>query len=167
MSLSSHLRRVVIVVSLSLAMVFALGGCSSSATTRNVVAQSPTPRTNKLSIRVEKSTNDVRGESTALENGLIREFRSAGYDVGEPGIVVRASLGRIERGSTIVNVVGGLGMGSDEADVAVLVEDAGGRPLLSFVVHAHAIDKRYRQLDQVLSEEVPRKIRQQLESNRL
>ena len=152
---------------LALGMVFSVVGCSSSATTSRVVAQARTPKTNKVSIRIEKSTNDVRGESTALENGLIREFRSAGYEVGEAGIVIHVSLVGIERGTTIANVVVGMGVGSDDADVAVRVEDATGRVLLSFSVHASAVDKRYRQLDQVLAEEVPRKIRQELEKNRL
>ncbi len=152
---------------LALGLVFSVVGCSSSATTSRVVAQAPTPKTNKVSIRVEKSTHDVRGESTALENGLIREFRGAGYEVGQAGIVIHVSLVGIERGTTIANVVVGMGVGRDDADVAVRVEDATGRVLLSFSVHASAVDKRYRQLDQVLSEEVPRKIRQELEKNRL
>ena len=152
---------------LALGMVFSVVGCSSSATTSRVVAQARTPKTNKVSIRIEKSTNDVRGESTALENGLIREFRGAGYEVGQAGIVIHVSLVGIQRGTTIANVVVGMGVGSDDADVAVRVEDATGRVLLSFSVHASAVDKRYRQLDQVLAEEVPRKIRQELEKNRL
>jgi hypothetical protein len=151
-------------------VVAALGlmpGCSSSVRASPIVAQSPTPRTNKITLLVDKSTNDVRGESTALENGLIREFRTAGYEVGQAGLVVHASLVDVERGSTIANVIGGLGMGSDHADVAVRVEDASGRPLLAFSLRATAIDKRYRQLDQVLSEDVPRKIREELEKNRI
>ena len=154
-------------VAMSLVMAFSVVGCSSSATTSGVVVQSPAPKTNKVSIRVEKSTNDTRGESSALENGLIREFRGAGYEVGQAGTVIHASLARVERGSTIANVVVGLGVGSDDADVVVRVEDASGRPLLSFLVRASAVDKKYRQLDQVLSEEVPRKIRQELEKNQL
>jgi len=80
----------------------------------------------------------------------------------EGGLSVRAQILGVRRGSTIAKSVMGMGIGADHVDVAVEVRDASGQRLLAFTVQGEAVDERYRDLHDVLSEDVPRKIREQL-----
>lgn len=137
--------------------------CTSTANVRNVAVASPPPATTRLAVSVEPAEMFERGEATTLQNGLVREFRSAGYVLGDGGFTVHARIIGVSRGSTIANATVGMGIGRDSADVAVEVEDAEGKRLMSFTVHGEALDKRYTDLHDVLAEDVPEKIREQLQ----
>lgn len=156
-------RRLAVSVAFA-ALVLPTAACSSTASVQSVRTTTPPPAaTRTLAVSVDKDANDERGEATTLERALVNELRGAGYRMGEGGLRVRARVVHVHRGSTIVNVTSGLGSGSDSADVAVRVEDPAGKELLAFVVRGRAVDKRYRDLHQVLAEDVPRAIREQLE----
>ena len=134
-------------------------GCSSTVKVRNrSVVQAPPVGVTKAVVLVNKARNNDQGEATALENGLLREFRNAGYEASSGGLMVSAEITEIERGSTVANVLIGMGAGSDHADVSVLVDDATGKRLMSFVVRGKVVDKRYRELGGVLAEYVPQAI---------
>lgn len=117
-----------------------------------------------LSVIVDQSNNNERGEALTLQNGLVRELRSAGYRVGEGGLSVTARIREVGRGNTFANVAGGMGAGSDHVDVDVEVADEAGKQLMAFTVRGKAVDKRYRELSEVLAEDVPRKIREEIQS---
>jgi len=134
-------------------------GCSSTVGVRNMnVVQAPPAAVTKVAVSVDKARNNDQGEAVALENGLTREFRNAGYELAAGGLSVQAEIIELKRGSTVANVIIGLGAGSDYADVACRVSDSTGKQLMSFVVHGTVVDKRYRELNGVLSEYVPQAI---------
>ena len=70
----------------------------------------------------------------------------------------------LSRGSTEANVIIGLGAGKDYADVRVDLCNKSGQSLMSFVVHGSVIDKRYRQLDEVLYNYVADRIVREIKS---
>jgi hypothetical protein len=155
-----HLRLVVLIGSCALATA-----CSSTANVRSIhVASAPPASPTKLAVSVDQSKNNDRGEALALQNGLLREFRSAGYEAGEGGLSVTAQIKEVDRGSTLANVAVGMGAGNDHVDVDVQVSDHDGKQLMAFTVRGTAVDKRYRNLTDVLNEDLPRKIRKEIQS---
>lgn len=139
--------------------------CSSTANVKSIrVASAPPVSATTFAVSVDQSKNNDRGEALTLENGLRREFRSAGYQVGDGGLSVTAQIREIDRGNTFANVAGGMGAGSDHVDVDVQVTDRAGRPLMAFSVRGTAVDKRYRDLSEVLTEDVPRRIREEIQN---
>lgn len=126
--------------------------CSSTVSVSNMsVLQAPPAATTKVAVSVDKTKNNDQGEAVALENGLIREFKNAGYELAASGLSVQAEITEISRGSTVANVLIGMGAGADRADVAVRVSDAAGKQLIAFVVRGKVVDKKYRELSGVLN----------------
>lgn len=155
--------RALLVPAIVLATASATAACSTTpVTVKDVTVARPIPASNKVVLIVDTSVNSERGEAAALEAGLTRELRSAGYVFEKGGLTVHARIVEIHRGSAIANAVGGALAGTDHADVAVAVDDPAGKRLMSFTVRGEALDKRYRQLDQALSENVPVSIREEL-----
>lgn len=141
-----------------------VAACSSRATVGPVtVTHHPPASVKKVVVAVDKTKNNEKGEAIALENGLVREFRRAGYEVTDGGLTLQAEIAEIHRGSTFANVAGGMGAGSDHADVVVRVTDGDGSELLSFAVRGKVLDKRYRELHEALNEDVPQSIREEIE----
>lgn len=155
-----RLRLVVLLASCALATA-----CSSTANVKSIhVASAPPASATTFAVSVDQSKNNDRGEALTLQNGLLREFRSAGYQVGEGGLSVTAQIREVDRGNTFANVAGGMGAGSDHVDVDVQVKDGAGKQLMAFTVRGTAVDKRYRDLSEVLTEDLPRKIREEIQS---
>ncbi len=140
----------------------ALAGCASNTSVSQLaVTRAPSATVRRLSLRVDETANNDRGEATTLRNGLRRELGGAGYELVEGGNVLLATIVRKDRGSSLVNTQG-LGMGRDDVSVVVQLKDPAGALLVSFQVDGAALDKRYTDLHEVLAEDVPRAIRDQL-----
>lgn len=142
----------------------AVTACSSTTSVRGLtIASAPPAAIKRIAIVVDQTTNNEQGEASALQTGLLREFRGAGYEIGDGGLSVRAKIIMKERGSTLGNVMVGMGVGSDEAEALVEVTDSSGNLLIAFTVNGEALDKRYTSLHEVIANQIPRKIRKQLQ----
>jgi hypothetical protein len=165
--ISRSFARVFLLSAIGLATASTTAGCSTTpVTVKDVAVTRPLPASNKVMLVVDTSSNNERGEAAALEAGLTKELRRGGYVLEKGGLTVHAKIVELHRGSTIANVLTGVLAGTDYADVAVAIDDPTGRRLMSFTVRGEALDKRYRQLDQALSENVPASIREELDKAR-
>lgn len=139
------------------------GGCASTASVHDVVRTHSLETSRRdLVLTIDKTQHNERGEATALENGLARELARAGYRVGNQGLVVHAKVTDVRRGNDVANAMVGLGAGQDTVDVAVRVVEPNGKQVVAFSVRGAAVDKRYSDLNEVLAEDVPKRIVQQL-----
>ena len=142
-----------------MAVVGTAAGCSSSVQVNEVkIDEAPAASPAKVVIEVDLTKNNEQGEAVTLENGLKREFRSAGYEVLPGNLTVRCEIVELHRGSTVANVLIGLGAGGDHADIRVQVVDSSGSQRMSFLVRGSVHDKRYRELHEVIGQYVAHRI---------
>ncbi len=142
-------------------------GCASTAEITQVRVTSAAPTgVQALTIKVESLVPDVEGEQATLLASLRNELKAMGYQVDSGEIVLTATITGLDRGSTIANVVVGLGVGSDDIDIHVKLSDAGGSPYSTFLARGSAVDKRYadmngvvRALGKKIAEQVSQQIR--------
>jgi hypothetical protein len=137
----------------------ATAGCSSHVVVRDLDVPRPPPASPaKVDLRVDMSANNAQGEAVALETGLQRELAEAGFECLAGNMVLTAEIILLHRGNTFANSFFGMGIGADYADVRVRVSDPMGAPHMSFVVRGVVVDKRYRELNEVLHRFVAKRI---------
>lgn len=147
---------------LSLLILSAISGCTTMEVEKLIV-KSARPDTRDLNIKVDKNSFNDAGEAVALENGLRRQFVIGGYRVIEDGLELRARIKNLVRGNTLANVFIGMGVGRDAVEVEVELRGKANEILLSFTVKSEVMDKRYADLNTVLTETLPAKVVKQVQ----
>ena len=137
-------------LALSLVVV---AGCSSTVDVKNVRASSsPDFSIQSVDLLVDTTRNNERQEASALETGLRIQLGKAGY--------------RIEQGHLkLLVAITALGI-KETADVSVQVLDSRGSEVMTFSVNAAVVDRRYRDLNEVLQKFVAKEIVKQLAKGR-
>ncbi len=121
------------------------------------------PSTRDLIIQVDKNSFNDAGEAVALENGLKRQLVNGGYRIAENGLELRARIKNLVRGNTFANAFIGLGVGKDAVEVEVELRGKAKELLMSFTVKSEILDKRYDNLNTVLTETLPSKVVKQIQ----
>lgn len=134
-------------------LVLFLVGCSSTVDVKGVkINQTPEFSKQVVDLQVDLTRNNQRQEAVALDTGLRTQLVKAGY--------------RIEPGNLKMMVaITDLGI-KETADVDVKVDDSKGQNVMSFSVSAAVVDRRYRDLNEVLQKFVAKQIVKELKKAR-
>jgi hypothetical protein len=146
----------------SLLVLSAVVGCTTMEV-EQLKVMAARPDTRDLTIQVDKNAFNDAGEAVALENGLKRQFANSGYRIAENGSQLRARIKSLVRGNTFANAFIGMGVGKDAIEVEVELRGKAKELLMSFVVKSEILDKRYDDLNTVLTETLPAKVVKQIQ----
>ena len=127
-------------------------GCASSIKSSQVrVIAAPPAAARAIAIEVDTELPYIEEYQASLRRDLQDEFAALGYRVGSGDLALKATITKLHLGDTAANVTLGLGIGKDTIDVSVALSDSTHAPRMTFVVHGAAIDKRYVDLNGVIS----------------
>jgi hypothetical protein len=145
------LHRFLRIVPTRLLVVTFLAGCTSTISESQMrVSNAPPASVRALTIKVESLVPDTEGDQATLLAALRHEFAALGYQVDSGDLIVKATVTRLDRGSTAANVFLGLGIGSDSIDVRVEVTDSSGKRYMDFLDQGSVLDKRYSDMNGVI-----------------
>lgn len=122
------------------------------------------PDTRDLTIVVDKTAFNEGGEAVAIENGLKRKFTNSGYRLIGNGLELRARIVKLTRGNTTANYFFGMLAGTDVVELKVELFGQSREQLMSFNVKSEILDKRYADLQSALTEDIPLKVVEQVNS---
>ena len=88
---------------------------------------------------------------------------NGGYRIAENGLELRARIKNLVRGNTFANAFIGMGVGKDAVEVEVELRGKAKELLMSFAVKSEILDKRYDNLNAVLTETLPAKVVKQVQ----